>query len=181
MPALARSAPVPASGLRHRWHRWHQLGISSHCLHHASPGDVLVPPSPGSSVTGLPQAGMAWHSFAGGGNLEERTLQRGSQLEEAPVGCRHMGEGIVASRQPQFIPVRVVPALLSCLTPSSLCKGHKLRERGGEQSPREMPSTGGTAQGLDKKRSLPWDTHFGGMSHAATGAAPPSLPPFPAL
>lgn len=107
------------------------------------PRDVPVPPSPRSSVTGHPRGwagrdGLA--HFRRGWKLEEWTLQRVSQLEEASVRCRHVGEGVVGFRQPRFIPPRVVPALLSCLTPSSLCKGHKPREKGASRAHRRCPA-----------------------------------------
>lgn len=84
-------------------------------------------------------AQTSWHCLQGMGSWKSRSYSGSPSLKKPPQGAGRGGCGI---RQPRLIPTCGIPALLSCPTPSSLCKGHKPREREASRAHGRCPTLG---------------------------------------
>lgn len=119
-------------------------------------------------------AQTSWHCLQGMGSWKSRSYSGSPSLKKPPQGAGRGGCGI---RQPRLIPACGIPALLSCLTPSSLRKGHKPREREASRAHGRCPTLRAQPR-VWAKTGHPLEGTLV-MSDAAAGAATSSLSPCP--
>lgn len=119
-------------------------------------------------------AQTSWHCLQGMGSWKSRSYSGSPSLKKPPQGAGRGGCGI---RQPRLIPACGIPALLSCLTPSSLREGHKPREREASRAHGRCPTLWAQPR-VWAKTGHPFEGTLV-MSDAAAGATTSSLSPCP--